>query len=154
MVFPMFERLKRTIKGYRQRKGTATGTLTETGVITAISAGSVGSVAAVITTPVDVIKTLIMLSAAKENSNVNAKKMIAEAKAKGQLAGTPTSEQGVARKSGLMVAKEVIRENGVKGLFRGATLRGTWTALGSGLYLGVYESGRVYLRDRRKTQDL
>jgi solute carrier family 25 (mitochondrial S-adenosylmethionine transporter), member 26 len=154
MMFPMFEHLKRTIKGYKQRKGTATGTLTETGVITAISAGSAGSVAAVVTTPVDVIKTRIMLSAAEEGSDMYAKKMVAEAKAKGQLAGTPTGEQGVARKSGLMVAKEVVRENGVKGLFRGATLRGTWTALGSGLYLGVYESGRVYLGDRRKTEDL
>ena len=36
-------------------------------------------------------------------------------------------------------------ESGVKGLFRGGLLRAAWTALGSGLYLGVYESGKDYL---------
>jgi len=36
-------------------------------------------------------------------------------------------------------------ESGVKGLFRDGSLRAAWTALGSGLYLGVYESGGVWL---------
>jgi solute carrier family 25 S-adenosylmethionine transporter 26 len=129
MQFPMFEHLKRTIREHRKQKGTATGTLLETSLITAVSAGSAGSVAAVITTPIDVVKTRIMLSAGEDG----------DAKAGN-------------RKSGLTVAKEVLKESGVKGLFRGGALRGVWTALGSGLYLGVYESGRVYLGDRRKAK--
>ncbi|KAF8865491.1 mitochondrial carrier [Acephala macrosclerotiorum] len=135
MQFPMFERLKESIKQYRQKSGAYTGSLMETGLTTAISAGSAGSIAAIITTPVDVVKTRIMLSAAGEDSEAEAKK------------------QGVTRKSSLTVAKEIMAESGVKGLFRGGTLRAAWTALGSGLYLGVYESGRVWLGGQHKPND-
>lgn len=57
------------------------------------------------------------------------------------------------RAGGWAVGKEVLRTEGVKGLFRGGALRGAWTALGSGLYLGVYESGRRYLEKRRVGED-
>ena len=53
------------------------------------------------------------------------------------------------RAGGLAVGREILRTEGLKGLFRGGALRGAWTALGSGLYLGVYESGRRYLEGRR-----
>lgn len=53
------------------------------------------------------------------------------------------------RAGGLAVGKGIWRTEGVKGLFRGGALRGAWTALGSGLYLGVYESRRRYLEGRR-----
>jgi solute carrier family 25 (mitochondrial S-adenosylmethionine transporter), member 26 len=46
-----------------------------------------------------------------------------------------------------------MNESGVKGLFRGGTLRAAWTALSSGLYLGVYESGRVWLGDQRRSAE-
>jgi hypothetical protein len=64
---------------------------------------------------------------------------------KGQIVGDLASKKGVSKESSLVVAYEVLNESGIKGLFRGATLRAAWTALGSGLYLAVYESGRVYL---------
>jgi hypothetical protein len=35
-------------------------------------------------------------------------------------------------------------------LFRGALLRAGWTSIGSGLYLGCYESGRHYLEKNRR----
>ena len=54
------------------------------------------------------------------------------------------------RLSGLAVGREVFRIEGVRGLFRGGALRGAWTALGSGLYLGIYESSRAYLERRRQ----
>ena len=54
-----------------------------------------------------------------------------------------------ARKSSVTIAKEIVAENGIRGLFRGGALRGVWTMLGAGLYLGVYETGRLYLAQRR-----
>lgn len=78
----MFEHSKRTIKDYRQQKGTATGSLIETALITAVSAGSAGSVAAVITTLVDVVKTRIMVSAAGDDSGAGVLKKVVTARAK------------------------------------------------------------------------
>jgi solute carrier family 25 S-adenosylmethionine transporter 26 len=149
MQFPMFEHLKKNIKEYRKENGSYTGELFETAMITAVSAGSAGSVAALITTPVDVVKTRIMLSAAGEKSEEEAKKEIERARQRGQSLDKLASEKGVTKKNGFTVAREVFKESGVKGLFRGGILRAAWTALGSGLYLGVYDSGRVWLGDQR-----
>lgn len=150
----MFEYLKETAKEYRKGQGTRTGTLLETGVITAVSAGSAGSVAAWITTPVDVIKTRIMLSAARESPDG---KTVAgepkQVKADPQSLDKLATDKGTPRKSGMVIAREVIVENGIKGLFRGGALRAAWTALGSGLYLGVYECGRVWLKERHDSDD-
>lgn len=148
MQFPMFEYFKTGIKEYREKKGTFTGRLGETALITAASAGTAGSIAALVTTPVDVVKTRIMLSAAGENSEDEAKKKVEKARLEGQSLKKLASERGVTKKSGLIIAREVVQESGIKGLFRGGSLRATWTALGSGLYLGVYESGRVWLGER------
>lgn len=82
LQFPMFEHSKRTIKDYRQQKGTATGSLIETALITVISAGSAGSVIAVITTLVDVVKTRIMVSAAADDSGADFLKKVVTARAK------------------------------------------------------------------------
>jgi solute carrier family 25 S-adenosylmethionine transporter 26 len=156
MQFPMFEHLKTTIKQYRKDKGTFTGTLGETAMITAISAGSAGSVAAVITTPVDVVKTRIMLSAAGETSEKAATEEVDKSRKQGKSLKDLAERRGGSKKSGFVVAQEVYRDSGMRGLFRGGTLRAAWTALGSGLYLGVYESGRVWLGERRgnTTEDL
>ena len=90
-----------------------------------------------------------MLSAAGESSETKAKEEVENARKRGQSLETLASKKGVSKKSGLTVAREVMAESGVKGLFRGGTLRAAWTALGSGLYLGVYDSGRVWLGERR-----
>jgi hypothetical protein len=180
LQFPMFERIKEGIKGYRDEKGLRTHSLFESGWITAVSAGLGGSVAAVVTTPVDVIKTRIMLSAAAEDSAAEGQKPggggegggKAKAPSVGQAVGrakdalldaTGKSLEAVARpvesaksavrkstrSTSLQIAREILQEHGVKGLFRGGALRAAWTMLGSGLYLGVYESGRLYLAERR-----
>jgi hypothetical protein len=137
MQFPMYEHLKRLGHDYRKKNGTATGSLKETATITAVSAGAAGSLAAFITTPVDVVKTRIMLSAASDGAETT------------EAALQDKATQALRQKSGVAVGKEILAENGVKGLFRGAGLRAVWTALGSGLYLGVYESGRIWLGERR-----
>jgi solute carrier family 25 S-adenosylmethionine transporter 26 len=153
MQFPVFEHLKERIKQNRRDNGTFTGTLTETGLVTAVSAGSAGSIAAIITTPIDVVKTRIMLAASGESSEGKAKKEVKEALQKGQSLDKLASRKGITKKSGFTVAREVFTESGVKGLFRGGMLRASWTALGSGLYLGVYESGRVWLGDQHEASE-
>ena len=127
----------------------------ETALVTAVSAGSAGSVAAVVTTPIDVVKTRIMLSAADSDQprGEAEKKAVKELEAQGRDAKAEIEKAQQAarggRAGGLAVGREIWRTEGVKGLFRGGALRGLWTALGSGLYLGVYESGRTYLEGRR-----
>lgn len=126
--------------------------------MTAVSAGSAGSVAAIATTPIDVVKTRIMLSAADSDQprGETQKKVVKELEAQGRdpKAEIEKAQQAArgGRAGGLAVGREILRTEGLKGLFRGGALRGLWTALGSGLYLGVYESGRTYLEGRRVRQ--
>lgn len=155
LQFPMFERLKEAVKAHRKNNGTRTNTVLENGVITAVSAGSAGSVAAVVTTPVDVVKTRIMLAAADtaaKEAEQQGGKGVANASKDGNGfvdAMGQTLKQKPSRKGSMQIAREIMAENGYKGLFRGGALRAVWTFVGSGLYLGVYESGRIYLANRR-----
>lgn len=93
--------------------------LLETGLVTGSAAAVSGSIAATLTTPADVVKTRVMLGG-------------------GDLRNS----------SGLDVVKAILRERGIRGLFRGGMLRATWAALGSGLYLGSYEVTKIWLKDR------
>ncbi|KAL6717889.1 hypothetical protein ACLMJK_003974 [Lecanora helva] len=155
MQFPMFEHLRTWIHESRRRNGVSTGSLWETGSVTALSAGSAGAVAAVVTTPIDVVKTRIMLSAAdvEQPRGEEQRKVIRELEASGKDAAVEIQKAQQAarggRAGGVAVGREILRAEGLRGLFRGGALRGLWTALGSGLYLGVYESGRRYLEGRR-----
>jgi len=167
LQFPMFERLREVIKRYRDDRGIRTNSLLEGGIITAVSAGSAGLVAALVTTPVDVVKTRIMLSAAESAAEdqrpgqgalgttgkggelVDATGKRLESAREGLKQAVQNVTKPVSRKGSLQIAREIVAENGVKGLFRGGALRSVWTLMGSGLYLGVYESGRIYMARRR-----
>lgn len=136
LQFPLFEHLKKYLIAQRSKSknGAPVDGIFERARITAFSAAIAGSGAAWITTPIDVIKTRIMLAAAGDESPH----------------GQKVTQPGP-RRSGLQVGKDIFSKEGVRGLFRGALLRSTWTAFGSGLYLGCYEGGRFYLEDRRKS---
>lgn len=166
LQFPMFERFKQGIKQYRDDKGIRTNTLFENGMITAFAAGTAGSISAAVTTPVDVVKTRIMLSAAQSaaadqkpevsNSTKSASNGLVDATGKSMKSakeGIADAVKNVAKppswKGSMQIAREIMADSGVKGLFRGGALRAVWTMIGSGLYLGVYESGRIYLARRR-----
>jgi len=118
--FPMYEEIRRRIYNHRAIENP---TLMQVGVVTAISAGSAGSISAALTTPLDVVKTRMMLL--KNDGRPNSAGMI---------------ETG----------RLIIREEGTRGIWRGGLLRAVWTALGMGLYLGTFECSKIYLARRRK----
>jgi len=96
--------------------------LVETGLITGTAAAVSGSLAAAVTTPADVVKTMVMLGAREVPYNKSNKKSVR------------------------VIVREVLRESRSRGLFRGGGLRAAWAALGSGLYLGSYEVSKVWLK--------
>ncbi|OTB15768.1 hypothetical protein K445DRAFT_74872 [Daldinia sp. EC12] len=148
--FPIFEfirsriwsRRSGTIQSNEKPDATEKQTLFKTGIVTGTSAGLAGSFSAVVTTPMDVVKTRMML-AAGSSQDVE----------QGAHDRTHTSQQQPTRyqaRGGLAVAREVISETGVSGLFRGSALRAVWTLVGSGLYLGTYEVAKVWLSRRKE----
>ncbi|GJC80564.1 putative mitochondrial carrier protein PET8 [Colletotrichum liriopes] len=146
--FPIFEHMRKTVWDSRTRKravGEEQG-LVETAVVTGTSAGAAGAFAAFITTPSDVVKTRMMLSAGEPNSD----------KGRGSASSRDSSDAPTPKKSrgSLEVTREVYRQNGVRGLFRGGGLRAVWTAVGSGLYLGTYEMSKVWLTRGKDESDV
>ncbi|KAI0404570.1 mitochondrial carrier domain-containing protein [Xylaria palmicola] len=143
--FPIFESVRERVWGRRRPAGADRSehqpgaseealpprSLLETGVVTGTSAGLAGSFAALITTPMDVVKTRMMLAPGRRTGN------------------QPSGAHSVGGGGGLAVAREVVAERGVAGLFRGGMLRSVWTALGSGLYLGMYEVAKTWLAQGR-----
>ncbi|KAH7326324.1 mitochondrial carrier domain-containing protein [Stachybotrys elegans] len=127
--FPVFEHVR---AGLRQSDGQAQS-LPRTFSVSAFSAATAGSFAAFITTPSDVVKTRMMLSAGGNGSGKSEKQ-----------------SRNQNSKGAWSVAKDVWKERGLKGFFRGGLFRSAWTALGSGLYLGTYDVAKVWL-ERRKS---
>lgn len=84
-------------------------------------AGASGSIAAAITTPMDVVKTRVMIR-------------------KPDAGGESSAKGGM-----LNVGRTILREEGVRALFRGLGLRVVWTSLGLSLYLGSYEAMKNYI---------
>lgn len=112
LQFPLYEELK-IILGAEKVKDD----WWEMSKVTAIAAGISGGLAAWITTPIDVVKTRIMLSATQGHKKVGPKE----------------------------VFKNILKEEGVIELFRGGGMRFFWTIIGSGMYLAVYEGMATWL---------
>lgn len=171
LQFPIFEAARRRLWERRDHRASSTVAedrggerkvergavargLLETGYVNGVSAAASGAVAAVVTTPMDVVKTRMMLFAEEERAaqgerrGCEAPSHAGEAvrqqqqEAQGRGGGGP----GRQKMGGVQVARLVYRERGVQGLFRGGLLRAGWTAVGSGLYLGTYEVAKVWLK--------
>ncbi|EON98192.1 putative mitochondrial carrier protein [Phaeoacremonium minimum UCRPA7] len=127
--------------GERRLDGKAWRGLLETGTITGLSAGLSGMWAATITTPLDVVKTRMMLSAGHDTAETSTTAPAGRV----QKTRSPTG--------GLQMARMIYQERGVRGLFRGGAFRAGWTFIGSGLYLGTYEMAKVYLKGDKDGRD-
>ncbi|TQW11583.1 mitochondrial carrier protein domain-containing protein [Cordyceps javanica] len=130
MQFPIFEHLRSLLWSTRPQRDPGQPQILETGAIAGVSAAVAGAIAAFITTPSDVVKTRMMLLTGTSNNDNTV--------GSGQ-------KQAVPERRPWQVAKQVYRESGMRGLFRGASLRSTWTAIGSGLYLGTYDAAKLWL---------
>ncbi|KAI2826315.1 hypothetical protein CBS147343_6993 [Aspergillus niger] len=148
--FPVFEYLRGHLSGYllRRRDGGGGGNgdgdvlgqfgVVQRALITGVSAAVAGTVSSVVTTPVDVVKTRMMLGAGSSTTN-------------GSGDGDEKKKGGA---SVWAVGKKVYREEGVRGLFKGGAIRSVWTAISFGVYLCVYEGGRGFLENRRKEKEM
>ncbi|EPE10547.1 mitochondrial carrier protein [Ophiostoma piceae UAMH 11346] len=141
LQFPMFESLRVRLRARWSKGGVDSDLhhkLVMTGAVNGLSAGTSGAIAAVVTTPTDVIKTRMMLAAGDQH-NQDSK----DSKGKNQN-----------KKNGaVQLTKHIYKEHGIRGLFRGGLLRAGWTFVGSGLYLGTYEMAKVWLRGGREGDD-
>ncbi|KAI6779701.1 uncharacterized protein J7T54_005731 [Emericellopsis cladophorae] len=137
LQFPLFEHLQSTL--WKRRGGEPDlreKSLLETGTICGTSAGTAGAFAAWITTPSDVVKTRMMLSAGEDGEGKSA-----------------SETDGKTKRGAWAVTRQVWNERGLRGFFRGGLFRSAWTALGSGLYLGTYETSKVWLKRRKPGLD-
>ena len=106
LQMPLWEYLKKT---WAQKQNKDKVTPLESAFCGSIA----GGFSAVVTTPLDVAKTRIMLA---ESGSDLAKK-----------------------ESALYALKVVHSENGIKGLFAGITPRVAWISIGGALFLGIYD---------------
>ncbi|KAI9179869.1 S-adenosylmethionine transporter [Blastocladiella emersonii ATCC 22665] len=111
--FPLYEYFK-SYAAYRKRQAAPD-------LLDAAFCGSVsGGIAAAVTTPLDVIKTRVMLATRK--------------------GGDASHYVGMTS-----TFKQIVREEGVKALFRGIGPRTLWISAGGFIFLGAYEKTKRYL---------
>lgn len=113
------------IKRWRERKGKGgdsnaqSDLLIERAGLTGISAAMSGTVASTVTTPIDVVKTRIMLSAANEDTE----------RGKG---GSDVKRAARSKQGPLAVGRDIVRNEGVRGLFKGGAHPGWMDGCGVG----------------------
>ncbi|PWN33236.1 mitochondrial carrier [Meira miltonrushii] len=120
MQFPLYE--------YFRQHLTGPPNYLKAGLVSGASAASAGAISALVTTPLDLVKTRIMLGPTK-----------------GEMQNAPS--QTIAG-----VGRDIWQREGLRGLMKGGTLRSVWTALGAGIYLGSYEAGREWWGNSGKEQ--
>ncbi|KAJ0161398.1 hypothetical protein CTA2_6295 [Colletotrichum tanaceti] len=91
----------------------------------------------------------MMLSAGETGSGSGSREGDASPRGSGDASKPLRKSRG-----SLEVTKDVYRQHGVRGLFRGGGLRSVWTAVGSGLYLGTYEMSKVWLTRGKEESDV
>ncbi|KAF9096388.1 S-adenosylmethionine transporter [Mortierella sp. AD031] len=119
--FPLYEYMKKT-------RATATERSTVDPWEAAICASIAGGIAAAITTPLDVVKTRVMLS---------------------QRNPTGANGPSSAYYSGISSTfKRILAEEGPRALFSGVGPRVMWISIGGSIFLGAYEKVKVVISSR------
>lgn len=130
-------------RGREETEGRRFNPIVETALLTALAACVSGTISSIVTTPIDVVKTRMMLSATSLPSDDGTEKQAEiQTKKKEKL-------KKAARRGAVAMGRQVWAQEGLRGLFRGGAVRSVWSALGMSIYLGFYEGGRLYLEDRR-----
>ncbi|GAA5960512.1 hypothetical protein JCM21900_000124 [Sporobolomyces salmonicolor] len=127
LQFPLYERLKLILA----RRRTASGQVQDLPAIEAAACGSLaGGVAAGVTTPLDVVKTRIMLG--NQPSSATPSKSAA-----------PRAPSAI-----LPTLRQIYLTEGLRALFSGWVPRVVWISAGGAVFLGVYEAAKGALQGK------
>lgn len=149
--FPLYERLKLLL--LQQRQASTSPLAKKPAKLPTYQAALVGSFsggfAAALTTPLDVVKTRLMLAERVGATPIPASSSSAAA----PLSPATTNSVGVNQRF-LPTLIHVYRSEGVSGLFAGVLPRTIWISLGGAVFLGSFELGVELLeKDKRIVRD-
>ncbi|KAM4067235.1 mitochondrial carrier protein [Hirsutella rhossiliensis] len=106
----------------------------------ALSAALAGGCSSWLFVPIDVVKTRMRLAAGGE---LQAARPLLKKTSRGLAASSPPPMS----KGAWAVAADVLRTEGVPGLFRGSILTCVAAFVGTGLYIGCYEGGKILFNE-------
>lgn len=122
--FPLYERLKLLLL---ERHRLSVPEATSVPAYQAALVGSVsGGIAAAASTPLDVVKTRLMLAERGQAAEL--------------LGSSPASSSGVNQRF-LPTLSHIYRNEGTQGLFKGVVPRTIWISIGGAVFLGSFEVG-------------
>ncbi|GAA6059474.1 hypothetical protein JCM10212_002217 [Sporobolomyces blumeae] len=135
LQFPLYERLKLVLARHR----TVSGQVADLPAYEAALCGSVaGGVAAGLTTPLDVVKTRIMLGQSHPTTTSTS--------AQSSSSSSSTTSTPEPRRAGILsTMRQIYSVEGPRALFRGVVPRVVWISAGGAVFLGVYEAGKKAL---------
>ncbi|KAJ5503993.1 hypothetical protein N7463_006867 [Penicillium fimorum] len=128
LTFCLYEMFKEDLL---ERWKTEKGDIRQQLEATVLSAGVAGGCASWFFVPIHVVKTRMRLAVGDQVS-------CTRSSLKG-ASGLPS------RAGAFAIARDVLRKEGVAGLFRGSVLTCVAAVVGSGLYIGCYEGSKIYL---------
>ncbi|CAG7922824.1 unnamed protein product [Penicillium olsonii] len=124
LAFTLYEMFKEAL--LERRPASGTGSQLQAIVLSACAAGACTSLPFV---PIDVVKTRMRLAVGEQATGSH----------RVHKAGT-----GLSRVGAFAVAGDILRKEGMSGLFRGSAMTCVAGVVGSGLYIGCYEGSKLY----------
>lgn len=129
LTFCLYEMFKEALL---ERWQTGKSDLGEQLKATVLSAGVAAGCAALPFIPIDVVKTRMRLAVGEQTSSTRASVDVRK--------GKPLVRIGA-----FAVAGDILKKEGIAGLFRGTALTFVAGVVGGGLYMGFYEGSKLYL---------